>query len=449
MSGFNMMLSDAATALGATVQGENRPLQGVSTDTRQIQPGNLFIALKGPNFDGHDYLRQAMDKGAAACLVSRQTDVPAIRVADTRLALGQLAQAWRQQHRLPLLAVTGSNGKTTVKEMIAAIFSQHARVLATRGNLNNDIGLPLTLLRLDEHDAYAVVELGANHAGEIASLTDIARPDVAIITNAGAAHLEGFGSVEGVARAKGELFAGLSDEGVAIINADDTYAPLWRELAGEHRIVTFGLQQAADIRARWQDEAGGSHLQVQMPDAELALHLPLPGEHNVMNALAAIAATRACGIDAGTIRAGLQGMRSVPGRLQIKAGLGGSRIIDDTYNANPSSLSAALKVLRGFPGRHFLALGDMGELGPDAEMQHAVAGKQARQQGVERLYAVGPMAAAASRAFGASGWHFDAHQAAIDMLRQDLQDDVTLLVKGSRLSHMERLVEALSARTEV
>ncbi len=449
--GFAMTLHQAARAIGARASGEDVAINGVSTDTRTLRPGQLFVALHGPHFDGHDYIAQAIEKGAVACLVDRQVDVmvPLMMVEDTRLALGKLAKVWRQKLAVPLVAVTGSNGKTTVKEMLAAIFACETPVLATRGNLNNDIGLPLTLLQLHAGHQRAVVEMGANHPGEIAYLTEIAVPDVGVITNAGAAHLEGFGSLEGVARAKGELFAGLPADGVAVINADDPFASLWREIAAARRVVTFGLKEGADVSADWQAGENGSQMKVRTPQGEFDIQLPLLGEHNVLNALAAIAAAQAAGATCQAIRDGLNTMQAVPGRLQLKRGLRGSRIIDDTYNANPTSLTAALKVLRDFPGEHLLALGDMGELGAEAEALHTAAGRQAREGGVDRLYTIGRMAAAAARAFGEAAMPFDVQDAAIDAIQKDLNNDTTLLVKGSRLSHMERVVNALVNGQEV
>lgn len=444
--GFQMRLHEAAEALGARWAGEDVMLEGVSTDTRSLQAGQLFVALHGPHFDGHDYLAEAKAKGAAACMVEKPVaNCPALIVGDTRIALGQLAKAWRRNFAMPLVAVTGSNGKTTVKEMLASIFVQQGDVLATRGNLNNDIGVPLTLLDLDSNHSSAVVEMGANHAGEIAYLTTLAEPNVAVITNAASAHLEGFGTLEGVANAKGEILQGLKDDGTAIINADDEYASLWRGLAKDKKVLSFGLQNPADITARWQAGDRGSQIHVTTPEGKVKLHLALLGEHNVMNALAAIAAAQATGVTLKTIKAGLEAMQPVAGRLQLKAGIHGSRIIDDTYNANPASLAAAIEVLTGFGGKHILVLGDMGELGDETKTLHAEAGRFARAHGVDCLYTVGPMAAAAADAFGEGAQQCDSHEAASKTLQQELADDVTVLVKGSRLSQMERVVQTLES----
>jgi len=442
--GFLMRLHEAAEALGARWAGEDVMLQGVSTDTRTLQPGQLFVALRGPHFDGHDYLAEAKANGAAACMVEKPVaNCPALIVSDTRLALGKLARAWRHRFAIPLVAVTGSNGKTTVKEMLASILAQQGDTLATRGNLNNDIGLPLTLFGLDAQHASAVVEMGANHMGEIAYLTRLAEPNVAIITNAAPAHLEGFGSLEGVAKAKGEIFQGLGDNGTAIINADDRFAPLWRDLAKNNNQLTFGLHQPADVSARWQAGERGSQLQVTSPGGEMQFGLVLLGEHNVMNALAAIAAAQAAGMSLAAIKAGLECMQPVPGRLELKQGLNRSRIIDDTYNANPASLDAAIQVLAGFAGKRILVLGDMGELGEDALTLHIKAGLAAKAGGIDVLYTVGSMAKAAAKAFEAGAQHFDNQEAAIAALQTELAPNVTVLLKGSRLSHMERVVDAL------
>lgn len=444
--GFRMRLHDAAEVLGARWAGEDVMLQGISTDTRSLQAGQLFVALHGPHFDGHDYLAEAKAKGAAACMVEKPVaNCPALIVGDTRLALGRLARAWRHNFTMPLVAVTGSNGKTTVKEMLASIFARQGEVLATRGNLNNDIGVPLTLLRLDSSHTSAVIEMGANHAGEIAYLTSLAEPDVAVITNAAPAHLEGFGTLQGVAYAKGEIFQGLGTDSTAIINADDEFASVWRGLAKDKKVLSFGLQNPADITAQWQAGDRGSQVHVTTPEGKVKLHLALLGKHNVMNALAAIAAAQAAGIKLAPIKAGLEAMQPVAGRLQLKTGIHGSRIIDDTYNANPASLAAAIEVLAGFEGKHILVLGDMGELGDDAKALHAEAGRLARAQGIDHLVSVGPMAAAAAEAFGKEAQACDDHESASHALQQQLAADVTLLVKGSRLSQMERVVQTLES----
>lgn len=445
-SGFALGLRETAAILGASWEGaRDLPLQGVSTDTRSLQGGELFVALRGPQFDGHDFLMQARAAGAAACLIEGDAPaaLPAIRVADTRRALGQLAAAWRARFDLPLVGVTGSNGKTTVKEMLAAILGRDGPVLATRGNLNNDIGLPLTLFGLDRVHCAAVIEMGANHPGEIAALTGIARPTVGVVTNAGSAHLEGFGSLEGVAQAKGELFAGLPADAVAVINADDRFAALWHTQAAARRVLHFGLDAEAEVRGSWEPSADGGRLAMATPAGALDIRLALPGRHNALNALAAAAAALAAGASLDSIGAGLEDFRPVAGRLQWRTARNGARLLDDTYNANPDSLEAGLPVLTSAPGQHWLVLGDMGELGDGAVALHRRAGEMARAAGVERLFAIGDLAREAAAGFGDGARHFVDPQALVAALAAELDAGVTILVKGSRRMRMERVVEAL------
>lgn len=442
---FAMPLSEIAEILMGELCGNDISVNGISTDTRNIREGELFIALTGPNFDGHDYVDAAIEGGAVACIVERDVNSPAyVKVEDTRLAMGHLAKAWRKRFAKKVYAITGSNGKTTVKEMIASIENQRSPVMSTIGNLNNDIGVPLTLFRLSEKYGSAVVEMGANHIGEIQYLTQIGCPDIAVITNAGSAHLEGFGSYDGIAKGKGEIYSGLSEQGIAIINADDKYADYWRSLVKSHKVVTFGLKNNADINAEYIVDITGSRLKVNTPAGELDIKLQLLGEHNVMNALAAIAATYAAGCSLELIKAGLEKMVPVSGRLQMKAGMNNSRIVDDTYNANPSSLKAAINVLHKFPGKRFLALGDMGELGEDTVALHKDAGIYAKQNGVDSLYSVGKQAKNAALEFGDNGFCYDKQQDMIDAIQSELSENVTLLVKGSRSAHMENIVNALS-----
>lgn len=444
--GLQMEAKQIAELLAAEYIGENVEIRGVSTDTRRIADGQLFVALKGPNFDGHDFVQQAAELGAAACLVERPVeDLNCIVVNDTRLALGELAAQWRQRLNVRLIGITGSNGKTTVKEMLAGILSGQGEVLATRGNLNNDIGMPLTLLELDERHSYAVIEMGANHTGEIGYLTRIAQPDVALITNAGMAHLEGFGSVEGVAHAKGEIYQGLGNDGIAVVNNEDTYAGYWKQLNQQRRIISFGTVPGSDVKAEIKIEKDGQNLAIVTPAGSITVSLKLLGKHNALNALAAIAAAIAVDVSLTAIKAGLENLRPVSGRLQLKDGIKGSRIIDDTYNANPTSLHAALDVLREFPGQHYLALGDMGELGGKAESLHSDAGRKARESGVERLYTLGSLARHAGASFGESAYSFSNHDEMIEQISNDLDSDVTLLVKGSRCMQMEKIVAACEA----
>jgi len=444
--GLQMKAKQIAELLAVDYIGEDVDIRGISTDTRRIADGQLFVALKGPNFDGHDFVKQAAETGAAACLVERPVEgLNCIVVNDTRLALGELAAQWRQRLNVRVIGITGSNGKTTVKEMLAGILSGLGEVLATRGNLNNDIGMPLTLLELDEQHSYAVIEMGANHPGEIGYLTRIAQPDVALITNAGMAHLEGFGSVEGVAHAKGEIYQGLGDDGIAIVNNEDAYADYWKQLNQQRRIISFGTGSGSDVRADLKIEKDGQSMAIVTPAGNINVTLKLLGKHNAMNALAAIAAAVAVNVPLTAIKAGLESLSPVSGRLQLKGGIKGSRIIDDTYNANPTSLYAALDVLREFPGQHYLALGDMGELGGKAESLHSDAGREARESGVRRLYTLGSLARHAGAAFGDSAFSFSNHDEMIEQISSDLTSDVTLLVKGSRRMQMEKIVAACEA----
>ena len=452
MSGFIQKFSEVAAAVGGELSGENNSFVGVSTDTRTVSSGQLFVALKGPNYDAHNFVQDALRKGAAGVLVQRKLkiDAPQIVVSDTQVALGQLAAAWRQQFLIPVIAITGSNGKTTVKEMIASIFKQQGSVLSTRGNFNNEIGVPLTLLQLIASHDSAVIEEGASRPGDIAYLTEMVNPTVAVVTNAAGAHLEGFGSLDAVARTKGEIFEHLPENGTAIINVDDEYAPLWKSLAGDKKIITFGLSAAADVRGllsegtlKKAESLKGCRLEITTPEGECSVLVPLMGRHNAINALAATAATLATGVKLDVIKKGLESVRPVPGRLEWKVGVNNARILDDTYNANPASFNVALDVLSAYPGDRYLALGDMAELGEKSEGFHEQAGRQARDSGVSHLYAIGEYSRFAVEAFGEQAWHFSAQEQLVDRLREDMNKNVTLLVKGSRSSRMDKVVEAL------
>ncbi len=428
--------------------GVDTVFAAVGTDSRRLPADALFVALSGPNFDAHDFIPIARQQGARAALVSRWVadSLPQLRVADTRLALGRLAASWRARFTGPLIALTGSNGKTTLKEMLAAILRRHGPTLATEGNLNNDIGMPLTLLRLNADHVCAVIEMGANHHGEIAYLTELARPDVAIINNAGPCHLEGFGEVAGVARAKGEIFQGLGSAGVAIINRDDPYADYWAGLNPGRRMIDFGLDRPAAVSAQVLD-ATINHFRLIAPAGETEIRLPLPGRHNIRNALAAAAGALAAGATLDDIRRGLESLRDVGGRLQRLRGRYGGTVIHDAYNANPASLAAALDTVGAGSGRKWLVLGDMRELGSAADELHAQSGREARSAGFERLYALGEHSRAAAAAFGEGGQHFADVESLIAELHRDFESGVeppVVLVKGSRGMRMERVVAALA-----
>ena len=440
-----MTLAAAATVLKGTLHGADAEFSGVSTDTRTLKRGDLFVALAGPRFDGHGFVNEAAAKGAVGALVSRvpDTSIATVLVDDTHLGLGALGAHWRRQFQIPVIAVTGSNGKTTVKNMIAAILGERGPGLATQGNLNNDIGVPLTLLRLKPGDRHAVIEMGMNHPGEIDYLTRLTRPTIALINNAAAAHLAGLGSVEAVAHAKGEIYSGLGDDGIAIVNADDDYAGLWRGLAATHRIITFGLDQPADVSAEYTLDASGSTVHLKTQQGGISMRLSLLGRHNVLNAVAASSAALAAGASLADIQAGLEKLKNISGRLEVKRGRHGARVLDDTYNANPGSLSAGVEVLKAASGERVLVLGDMGELGDAAHDIHRRVGVLAKSLGIEHLYAVGDLSRAAVEAFGKGAKHFDSHEALIKSLRKNLHDGSTVLVKGSRSMKMERVVAGI------
>lgn len=446
-----MLLSQAAQVLGGQLVGADAEFFAVSSDSRRIAAGDLFVALKGENFDGAQFIAAAAQSGAVAALVNQDSGfgiqdagMPILLVEDTRKALGQLAAYWRAQFGIPVVALTGSNGKTTVKEMLASILREATgdadSVLATRGNLNNDIGLPLTLLGLRETHRYAVIEMGMNHPGEIDYLTRITHPDVALVNNAAVAHLAGLGTVEAVAQAKGEIFAGLGEGGIAVINADDPYAQLWRELAQSHRVIDFALDAPAAIGACWDVTEFGIQMELATPDGTSAVRLQVPGAHNARNALGAAAAAVALQIPLSVIARGLEKFSGVAGRLQRKPARGGATLIDDTYNANPASVNAALKVLAQAPGRRIFVMGDMGELGENERRFHAEIGAVARKLGIQRLLALGELSRAAVDEFGANAQHFDSIDDLYAALDQELAAGTTVLVKGSRFMKMERVV---------
>ena len=448
-----MSLHEAAQAIGAQSPAGDAAFSGVSTDSRNITGGELFVALKGENFDGHAYVVEVLSRGATGAVVHREfaaahPDLPLIGVADPRLALGALATVWRSRFAIPLIGVTGSNGKTTVKEMCAAILrEQHGQaagsVLATVGNLNNDIGLPLTLLRLRETHRAAVIEMGMNHAGEIDYLTRIAAPTVALVNNAQRAHLEGLGSVQDVALAKGEIFAGLPVGGVAVFNADDASVDVWRELSRDRPQLCFALDQPADVRGEFLAHGLGGELRMASPWGVIEARLQLPGRHNARNACAAAAATLAAGASPDAVKRGLEAFVGIKGRLQRREGRRGTLVVDDSYNANPDSMRAAVDVLASVPGRCIFVMGDMGEAGAAAGQFHDEIGGYAKSHGIDRLLCLGPLSAAAAANFGEGGQHFERVEDLIQALRDELGPHTTVLVKGSRFMRMERVVEAI------
>jgi len=446
-----LMLMDLAQVTGGRLVGGDVAFDTVSTDTRSLASGALFVALKGPSFDGHEFVAAAIERGAVGALVERHVTLPLpqVVVPDALQALSVFARAWRKQCAIPVVGITGSNGKTTTKEMIGAILSRQGPCLVTQGNLNNHIGVPLTLMRLNATHRTAVIEMGANHQGEIAALCAIAEPNVGIVTNAGEAHLEGFGGIDGVAKGKGEMFRALSVDGTAVINADDKYCSFWRTNTQARRVLTFGLSPDADFTARnvqARSDANGLRFDFDMttPSGLQACSLALAGTHNLRNALGAAAAAFAVGASLSDIATGLSAMKPVPGRLNLMPAVHGAFMLDDSYNANPSSLRAGIDTLLALPGEHWLVLGDMLELGVDAEQLHASMGAYARTAGVDRMFAVGPRAKHAAGAFGAGAEWFDSMDELIDRVRDLVQGNVTILIKGSRGARMERVTSALA-----
>ncbi len=449
-----MVLSEAAIALNAKHTGADIQFDSVGSDSRNIKAGQLFVALKGTNFDGNTFAAEAIKKGAAAVMLSDAAiEVqPVLLVRDTRLALGELAKYWRDKFNAPVTAITGSNGKTTTKEMLTAILSAASKgkdkVHATDGNLNNDIGLPLTLLKMNASHAYVVVEMGMNHLGEIDYLTRIARPNVAVINNAGSAHIGELGSRENIAKAKGEIFAGLQEDGVAVINADSDFSAYWQSLNAQRKIVTFGLNAQADVTATYQEADGFSLINLSTPNGRVNFKLQVQGAHNISNALAASAAAYALGVSNADIAKGLESFSGVYGRLERKVGINAAVIIDDTYNANPDSMMAAVNVLTKLAGEKILVLGDMGELGADAKSMHAEIGAYAKAAGLTTLYCLGGLSVEMVKAFGAGAQHFSSPQEIAEAVLPQLANGTTVLVKGSRFMQMERVVNLLVAHNK-
>ena len=442
-------LADAAQALGMSEPSGRSALTltSIVTDTRHIVPGCLFVALKGPRFNGHDFVEQAREKGAAAALVETpvESTLPQLQCPDTRLGLGLLAGAWRKRHQLPLVAVTGNSGKTTVKEMTAALLAPLGNVLATQGNLNNDIGVPLTLLRLTPEHQAGVIEVGANHLGEIAWSGRLTVPDVAIITNVTGAHVGEFGGMGHIAQAKSELLNGLSNQGIAVLNRDDRYYSLWAACAAPRRVISFGFESSADVHASALScDPQGRYAFTLVENGRALGHVQLAmlGKHNVSNALAAAAAALAVGVSPDDVISGLQTLPALGGRLSVVPGINGATLLDDTYNANPGAVRAALETLMRFPAPRWCALGAMGELGDESDLLHAEVGRYAAELGIDRLLTLGDAAQPACDASGC-GQHFDNHETLTRHIINSLPPGTTLLVKGSRSAGMEQVIAAL------
>ncbi|MBT8060742.1 MAG: UDP-N-acetylmuramoyl-tripeptide--D-alanyl-D-alanine ligase [Gammaproteobacteria bacterium] len=441
---IRMSLAEIAAALGCETPAGETTVDRVVTDSRKVEYGSLFAALPGSQVDGHDFAGAAAKLGAAALLVNRPLDIdlPQLVVDDVLKALGRLASHLRRKIAPVVVGITGSNGKTTVKEMVASILVQSGDVLSTQGNFNNELGLPLSLFGLEERHRYAVLEMGASRAGDIAYLAGIAAPDVGLITNIGPAHLRGFGSEEGVALAKGELYASLPEAGCAVMNADEPWLPRWQELNTAGRLLTFGVSAHADVRL--VDENGESRLET--PAGPIELRLALPGRHNLINAAAAAAVAIELGVDSAAIRTGLEAVKPVPGRLNLLRTQPGWTVIDDTYNANPASLYSALRVLSDLQGTAWLVLGDMKELGGGSHKMHREVGEAAKVMGVARLFATGEMTVYTVDSFGEGAEHFESRDALIAALLEQLRPGVNCLVKGSRSMGMEAVVEAIARR---
>ncbi|EJM64004.1 UDP-N-acetylmuramoyl-tripeptide--D-alanyl-D-alanine ligase [Pseudomonas sp. GM49] len=443
-----LKLSELTGALNARLVSVDASFDGVSIDSRAIKPGQLFIALTGPRFDGHDYLNDVAAKGAVAALVEREvadSTLPQLLVKDTRQALGQLGALNRAAFIQPVAAITGSSGKTTVKEMLASILRTRGAVLATRGNLNNDLGAPLTLIELAPEHTAAVIELGASRLGEIAYTVGLTKPHVAILNNAGTAHVGEFGGPEKIVEAKGEIIEGLDADGVAVLNLDDKAFGIWKARAGDRKVLTFALSNtSADFYASdlATDARGCPAFNLHSPEGVERVQLNLLGTHNVANAMAAAAAAHALGVSLFGIATGLGAVQPVKGRTVAQLASNGMRVIDDTYNANPTSMCAAVDILAGFSGRTVLVLGDIGELGEWAEQGHRDVGEYARGK-VSALYAVGPMMAHAVNAFGPQAFHFSTQAELIKALGAEQDTNTTILIKGSRSAAMENVVAAL------
>ena len=444
------MLNALAAELQGELRGRNASFGAVSTDTRSLCPGDLFLALAGDNFDGNEFVPEADRRGAAAAVVSRFSgvDLPQLRVADTGAALARIARRNRERATATVLAVTGSQGKTTVKELLRSILSREGRCLATHANLNNTVGVPLSLLRLEADHRFAVIEMGANRAGEIAFCTAAAKPDIALITNAALAHAEGFGGLSGVVRAKGEIIDGLGSDGVLLLNAADPNVAAWRQRGGTRRIRQFSLREVKGesdyfATAVSLSDSGQPVFTLTGPGVSTRVQLRLLGKHNIANAVAAAAAAFAAGAGEAAVREGLESAAPAPGRLCALTGRGGLRIIDDSYNANPDSFRAAIDLLADLPGRRLLVAGDMLELGPDAASLHREVGRHAASRGIEGLWATGELCRHMTRGFGRRARHFSSRRALLDDLDGFREKAGVILVKGSRGARMDEIARAL------
>ena len=448
---IQLMLNDAAELLGIGYFDINLAITGAAIDSRKVKRGDLFVAIVGDHDDGHDYVSAARKAGASAALVNKlqKDNLPQLVVNDVVSGFGKLAAYWRKQCPCKVIAVTGSNGKTTVKEMLAAILSQSHHVIATEGNLNNNLGVPLSLFRIQADTDYAVIEMGANHVGEIAELVKLAGPAVSLINNVSEAHIEGFGSIEGVVEAKSEIYSNLPSDGVGVFNADMSYTQYWQKVLNEQRSLSFGVNSSADIQASdYQSYITSSNFMVKINEVFHYINLPLPGSHNMSNALAAIAVSKALFINVEDMVLGLNSVKSVPHRLQLRLGIKNATILDDSYNANPASYEQAIATLKTFPGEHWLVLGDFGELGVKSEEIHTGLGVKAKSAGIKHLLTIGKKSRSANTAFGKGAIHFSDLTSIHEYLESRLSKNITCLIKGSRFMQLDKLADELAISGE-
>ena len=451
----NMTLSLLAQELGGELLGEDLMFSNISTDTRSLESGDLYLALVGENFDGNNFIDEAARAGASSALISRQlaSRLPTLKVTDTHAALGKIANMNRRRSHAKVIALTGSQGKTTVKEMIASILNNSADCLATEANLNNTIGVPLTLLKIEEQHQYAVIEMGANGAGEIAFSASATEPDIALITCASPAHIEGFGSLQGIVIAKGEIIDALKSDGTMVLNADDSFVEDWSARAGEKRTVRFSCENAAGGAQYFASQIveiddGTSNFDLHTPKGEQALSIRFLGKHNVLNAVAASAVAMEAGASLTDVAEGLAKLNPVPGRLSRLSGVNGCRLIDDSYNASPGSFSAAIDVLSKLSGQKVLVMGDMNELGEEADSAHRNIGEYAAGGGLDALWTIGEKSKLAIDAYGGEGRHFESKEELIEALLDIANSDLTILIKGSRGTKMNEVVTALKVDGE-